>query len=150
MTAAEVTLQKIDGIYDIQPLFRPAYSTLETIVLVLLLTSAVIVSAYYIWKFLFSRKAITKRKILALQLKYSKNSIDAHDCIYQLCYLIQHGLKLKQLGIKTPLPEKLASKKDEWNSFISTLSNLRYAKNNNTKKLNALFGDSLYWLKTLP
>ena len=151
MKQEPITLQKIDGIYDIQPLIEPALNLLETTLLSLLLISLICLVLYLTWKTLHSKKSIAKRKINELCNKYAENKINNHDAIYQLCLITKHGLKLKKLNKDTLLPDKLTSKKQQWQNFIKDISILRYK--NNTKSdvdINKLFSDSLFWLKVWP
>ena len=151
MDQETITLQKIDGIYDIQPPIEPALSLLETALLSLLLISLVSLILYLTWKALYSKKSIAKRKINNLRNKYAENRINNHDAIYQLCLITKQGLTLTKLNKDTLLPNELTSKKQEWQKFIKDISTLRY-KNNTTSDvdINKLFSDSLFWLKVWP
>ena len=145
------TLQIIDGIYDIQPLIKPALSLLEITLLSLLLVLLISLALYSTWKVLYSKKSIAKRNIIALRKKYAENRISSHDAIYQLCFITKQGLKLKNLNNDTPLPNKLISKNQQWQNFINDISFLRYK--NITKShndINKIFSDSLFWLKVWP
>ncbi len=145
------TLKKIDGIYDIQPLIEPALSLLETALLSLLLISLISLILYFTWKVLYSKKSIAKSKIKKLRDKHSENKINTHDAIYQLCLITKQGLKLKKLNNDTLLPDKLTSKKQQWQSFIKDISILRYKNNSESHiDINQLFSDSLFWLKVWP
>lgn len=151
MKQETITLQKIDGIYDIQPLIAPALSLLETVLLSLLLISLVNLILYFTWKALYSKNSIAKRKIKKLRDKHSDNKINTHDAIYQLCLITKQGLKLKKLNSDTLLPDKLSSKKQLWQSFIKDISILRYKNNSESHvDINKLFSDSLFWLKVWP
>lgn len=151
MNQETITLQKIDGIYDIQPPIESALSLLETSLLSLLLISLVSLIVYLTWKALYSKKSIAKRKINDLRNRHAENRINNHDAIYQLCLITKQGLKLKKLNKDTLLPNELTSKKQEWQNFIKDLSTLRF-KNNAASDIdiNKLFSDSLFWLKVWP
>jgi len=151
MKQEPITLQIIDGIYDIQPPIEPALSLLETALLSLLLISLVSLILYFTWKALYSKKSIAKRKIINLRNKYSENKINNHDAIYQLCLITKQGLTLKKLNKDTLLPYELTSKKQEWQKFIKDISILRY-KNNTASNIdiNKIISDSLFWLKVWP
>lgn len=151
MNQETITLQKIDGIYDIQPLIEPALSLLETTLISLLLLLLISLTLYFAWKALYSKKSIAKHKIKALHNKYLENKINSHDAIYQLCLITKQGLKLKKLNKDTLLPDKLTSKKQQWQSFIKDISILRYKNNTETDiDINKLFSDCLFWLKVWP
>ncbi len=151
MKPETITLQKIDGIYDIQPLIAPALSLLETALLSLLLTFLISLILYFTWIALYSKKSIAKNKIKKLRHKHSENKINTHDAIYQLCLITKQGLKLKKLNKDTLLPNKLTSKEQQWQSFIKDISILRYKNNTDSHiDINKLFSDSLFWLKVWP
>lgn len=151
MKQETITLQKIDGIYDIQPLVEPALSLLETVLLSLLLMSLISLILYFTLKALCSKKSIAKRKIKELRNKHAENKINNHDAIYQLCLITKQGLKLKKLNQDTLLPNKLISKKQQWQDFIKDTSILRYKNNTESHvDINKLFSDSLFWLKVWP
>jgi hypothetical protein len=105
----------------------------------------------FIWKLFYSSKAKAKRKINKLHIEYSEKNINAHDTIYQLCFILSKGLKLYHLREDTCLPIKSAENKKEWASFTKRISILRY-KNNTTSPsdINKLFIESLYWLRSWP
>ena len=145
------TLQIIDGIYDIQPLIKPTLSLLETTLLSVLLISLISLILYFTWHVLYSKKSIAKRKIKMLRNRHSENEINTHDAIYQLCLITKQGLKLKNINKDTLLPDKLLSKKQQWQNFIKDISILRYKKNIESDiDINKLFSDSLFWLKVWP
>ena len=146
-----LTLEKIDGIYDILPPVAPPASGFETTLLILIYMASISVIVYFTWKYLFSTRGRAKRNIKKLHLKYSANEINSHDAVYQLCYLLSQGLKINQLGKNTLLPKKIIHNKQEWLDFTKRISTLRYE---NKEKLNSdviiLFKDSLFWLKMWP
>lgn len=151
MSQETITLQKIDGIYDIQPPIEPALSLLETSLLSLLLITFVSLILYLTWKVLYSKKSVAKREINNLRNKYSEKKINNHDAIYQLCLITKQGLTLTNLNKDSLLPNELTSKKQEWQEFIKDISILRY-KNNAASyvDINKIFSDSLFWLKIWP
>ena len=143
-----IALQKIDGIYDIQPIITPAFSTFELSILVVMFFLLTAVNIYLLWRFVFSRRAKSKRKIHKLQQKYSQNIISTHDAIYDLCQILGKGLKQKQLNINCPPEKNIKDGKPRWNIFIERLSNSRYKKESNTPfDIAPLFEESLFWLK---
>ena len=151
MNQKTITLQKIDGIYDIQPLIEPALSVLETTLLSILLAALIILTFYLTWKVLYSKKSIAKSKINKLRNRHAENKINTHDAVYQLCHITKQGLKLKKLNKDTLLPDKLTSRKQQWQSFIKDISILRYKNNSESHiDINKLFSDSLFWLKVWP
>ena len=151
MSVATITLPKIEGIYDIQPLAEPALSFFETALIVSGLLIVVGLCLFFIWKKFFSHKAVSQRKLIKLRLNYSAKKLSAHDAIYQLSQIMTQGLKLHYLGEDTLLPAKLISKKEKWILFTKEISELRYAKTNNKKyDINDLVNQSLYWLKHWP
>jgi len=146
-----ISLPKIEGIYDIQPLPEPALSFFETVIIVVGSLSIVCLSIFLIWKYFFSIKAVSKRRLIKLRLNYSENRLSEHDAIYLLCQIMTQGLKLNYLGEDTLLPEKLTPKKEKWSLFIKEISVLRYAKVNSAKNdIKSLINESLYWLKHWP
>lgn len=148
MDSKIATLQKVEGIYDIQPIITPAFSSLETTVLLVLFTLFITANIYLAWSYLFSRKAKSIRKIHILKNRYSKNLINSHDAIYNLCFILRKGLQQKNLSIDTPLPKKARENKKRWGEFISELSNIRYKEDANAStNITFLFDESLFWLK---
>lgn len=144
-------LEKIDGIYDIQPPALPELTTIEYslfVALGILIITAVI---YLGWKLFFSNRSYYKRKIKHLQNALTNNNISSHDAIYQLCYFLRKGLKLKHLTTHTTLPKQSSSNIIQWQSFILKLSDLRY-KNNppSSSDIKTTLKESLYWLKVWP
>ena len=145
------TLEIIDGIYDIQPLTEPALSLFEIALFSISLIIFISFISTILWKYLYSKKAIAKRKIKTLQKKYQLNGINEHDAIYQLCLITKQGLKLKNLNSNVFLPHKLASEKQKWQNFIINITNKRYQKKTkSTIDMHKLFSDSLFWLKVWP
>lgn len=146
-----ISLPKVEGIYDIQPLAEPALSFFETALIISGTLIIIGLCLFLIWKYFFSLKAASQRKLIKLRSNYSENNLSAHDAIYQLCQILTQGLKLNYLGEDTLLPEKLISKQEEWSLFIKEISAQRYAKTNNAKyDINNLVNQSLYWLKRWP
>lgn len=149
MNKKNIILQKIDGIYDIQPPTEPAINLLEKSLLSLLLILAISLSIYFTWKIIYSNKAIAKRKIKELYKHYTKTN--SHDTAYQLILATKQGLKLNRLNKDTPLPDKLSPKKQQWQTFIRDISSLRYKKNTPSNiDINKLYLDCLFWLKVWP
>lgn len=142
-----ITLQKIDGIYDIEPIVTPALSTLEVIVLSTFIIVLTIIIFYYIWVSLFSRKAISIRKIEKLQIKHSNNEISTHDTAYQLCSILSYGLNLSFLNAISRHPKENTLNKERWDSFLKKLSELRYKNNKDQNDITRLFKESIFWLK---
>lgn len=151
MSTTTISLPIIEGIYDIQPLAEPALSFFETALIVVGLLSVICLSIFLIWKYFFSTKAVSKRRLIKLRVNYSENNLTPHDAVYLLCQIMTQGLKLNHIGEDTLLPEKLSSKKEKWLLFIKEISVLRYAKTNSKKyNINSLINESLYWLKRWP
>jgi len=151
MSTTTISLPIIEGIYDIQPLAEPALSFFETALIVVGLLSVICLSIFLIWKYFFSTKAVSKRRLIKLRVNYSENNLTPHDAVYLLCQIMTQGLKLNHIGEDTLLPEKLSSKKEKWLLFIKEISVLRYAKTNSEKNnINNLLKESLYWLKRWP
>lgn len=145
------TLQKIDGIYDIQPLIEPAYSSLEITVLSILILLFTITSLYIALKYFFSKKAISKRRIIKLQKQYLKNAISIHDAVYALCHHLNAGLNVKHIDTNTSLPNKISIHYKEWQLFTRKISDLRYKNiNSSSIDINELFKESFMWLKKWP
>lgn len=145
------TIQIIDGIYDIQPLPIPAASLLETVLLTLFVITTCSVVFYFIWKSLFSNKAVAKHKIQQLNKNYLANNINSHDAVFQLCHITKQALKLKKLNIDTLLPKTIESNVKQWEEFLENLSALRYKKSSDkTINLDQLFIDTLFWIKIWP
>lgn len=148
MDSKIITLQKVDGIYDIQPMITPALSAFELTVLFLLLISFLAANIYLVWMFVFSIKAKSRREIAKLQKRYTHNIISPHDAIYDLCQIIRKGLKQKQLFTNTPLPKNIKGSKQRWNKFINELSDFRYKDSSDTSiDISPLFEESLFWFK---
>ena len=148
MDSKIITLQKIDGIYDIQPMITPAMSTLELSVLFMLLISLAIANIYLIWVFIFSRKAKSRLEIVKLQKRYTHNTIKPHDAIYELCRILRIGLEQNQLYAKTPLPKGIKGNKQRWDKFINELSDFRYKDSSDASiDIAPLFKESLFWFK---
>ena len=148
MDSKLITLQKIDGIYDIQPLITPALSTFEFTVLLILLISFVVANIYLVWMFIFSSQAKSRREILNLQKRYTHNTISPHDAIYDLCQILRKGLDKKQLNTKNPPPRIIKGNKQRWEKFINKLSDFRYKNSIDTSvDISPLFEESLFWFK---
>ena len=143
-----ITLQKVDGIYDIQPIITPALSAFELTVLFILLVSFIAANIYIVWTFVFSIKAKSKREIVKLHKRYIKNTISTHDAIYDLCRILRKGLEQKQLDTQTPLPKNVKGSKQRWDKLINELSDFRYKDSSDTSAdISFLFEESLFWLK---
>ena len=148
MNSENIILEKVDGLYDIQPLIPPSFSAVEIFLIVLIF---LIFTAYIIWRIFYSRKGRAKREIKKLQHLYQDKKINAHDTAYQLCLYLQDGLNLKQLKIDTAIPAKIINYKNKWSDFTQKISKLRYEKNDHDKsELDKVFIDSLFWLKVWP
>ena len=76
MKQESITLQKIDGIYDIQALVEPALSLLETTLLSLLLISLIGLILSLTWKTLYSKKSIEKMVHIKLSLVGLENYVN--------------------------------------------------------------------------
>ena len=143
-----ITLQKVDGIYDIQPIITPAFSAFELTVLFIILISFAAAIIYLVWIFVFSIKAKSKREIVKLQKRYTQNTISTHDAIYGLCRILRQGLEQKQLYTKTTLPKKVKGSKQRWDKLINELSDFRYKDSSDTSvDISPLFEESLFWFK---
>ena len=143
-----ITLQKMDGIYDIQPVITPALSSFEFTVLFILIISFISANIYVVWLFVFSRKAKSRREIVKLQKKYTHNSISPHDTIYELCQILRKGLEQNQLDKNTPPPRNIKGNMQRWDNFINELSDLRYDNIIDTSiDITHLFKESLFWLQ---
>ena len=148
MDSKIITLPKIDGIYDIQPMIEPALSAFELTVLFIFLLSFVAVNTYLVWMLVFSRKAKSRREIAKLQKRYIHNNISQHDAIYELCRILRKGLKQKQLYTKTPPPINIKGNEQRWYTFIDKLSDFRYQSSKDTSiDISPLFKESLFWFK---
>lgn len=151
MNNESVTLNIIDGIYDIQPLANPAISSLELTLIILFSLLAISSLLYYFWLLFYSCKGVAKRKIKKLYSEYLQNKTNEHDTVFQLCSFLRKGLKINTIGKNSYLPARLKSYKSEWEIFTKNLSNLRYANNEiSHADINTLFKDSLHWLKLWP
>ena len=146
-----ITLQKIDGIYDIQPPLSPPLSGLEIFLLSLLFIIFISAGISLLWKTFFSDKGKARRNINKLHESYLQKVISTHDAAYQLCSILQKGLNLNYIGKNNQLPEKLLPRKKEWIVFTEDLSSLRYKNNTHEQTdINNIFISSLYWLKLWP
>ncbi|MCK5724772.1 MAG: hypothetical protein KAI84_19715 [Gammaproteobacteria bacterium] len=146
-----ITLEMIDGIYDIQPPVRPALSGFETTLLLLVFIIFIGLIIYFIWKTFYSSKKRAQRKIKKLRSQYSENKITSHDVVYRLCFILRQGLKLSYLGQNTLLPGTLIAKKEDWTAFTKNISTLRYKnKDKSQQDIDTLFKNSLFWLKIWP
>lgn len=151
MNNKSISLSIIDGIYDIQPLATPAISPLEFTLLSLLSLLVISVLLYIIWLSFYSTKGIAKRKLKKIYANFLRKKLDEHDTAYQLCSILRQGLKLHKINTDTNLPVSLNVYRQDWELFTKTISDLRYSKNKKSPaELNALFNDTLYWLKLWP
>ncbi len=151
MNNESISLNIIDGIYDIQPLALPALSSLELTLLSLFSLLVVSLLLYTVWLLFYSAKGIAKRKIKKIHADFLQKKLDEHDAVYQLCSILRQGLKLNQINTDTNLPVRLNAYRQDWELFTKTISDLRYSKNKKSPaELNALFDDTLYWLKIWP
>lgn len=151
MSKNNITLEKIDGIFDIHPPVEPSLSFLENSLILSGATVFTGFSLYLLWRLLYSSKGINQRKIKKLQKLYSDNNKSSHETIYQLCAFLRQGLKVNHIGKETELPEKLEPYKRQWKEFTNRISYLRY-KNSNppVEEVNKALNDSLFWLKVWP
>ena len=148
MKAENITLEKIEGIYDIQPLTPPPFSGVELFLIMLALTTLVIVLGYFVWHRVYSRKASAQRNIKKLQRSYQGKKISSHDAVYQLCSQLKHGLNLKQINAENSLTKSLQAHSENWHLFTKNMNALRYSNNKKTEaEIEAAFDDSLFWLK---
>lgn len=158
MKSENITLEKIEGIYDIYSLTPPPLSAAEQFLILVAFTASIILLAYYFWKQVYSRKGIAQRNIKKLLKLYQTKNITPHDTVYQLCSHLKHGLNIKQISIENTLTTNLQCHldkyhldqchMDKWHLFIEKLNTLRYNKINNTKQeIESAFNESLFWLK---
>lgn len=146
-----ITLLKVDGIYDIQPPVTPPLGSLETFIILLLVLLLVSTVGYLIWKLLYSAKATARNQIKKLRKDFVQNNVNTHDTIYRLCSILRQGLNVKNIDKNTPLPKKLYNNINEWSSFTQNLANSRYKNRKQSQPdMDALFIDSLHWLKLWP
>ncbi len=151
MNNESISLNIIDGIYDIQPLAAPAFSSLELTLLSLFSLLVVSVLLYTFWLLFYSAKAIAKRKIKKTYNDFLQKKLDENNTTYQLCSVLCQGLKLNQINTDTILPVHLNAYRQDWGLFTKTISDLRYSKNKKSPaELKALFNSTLYWLKLWP
>lgn len=151
MDKEHITLEKLEGIYDIQPPPVPELSFLESGLILLTIVILIISSLYMVWHLFFSDKGRIKRKIKQLEKDYLDNHISSHETIYQLCSYLRQGLKINNFGNKTQLPEKLIANKKQWQTFTKSISDLRYKNiHKSNLELNKAFKESLFWLRVWP
>ena len=149
--ALPISLTIIDGIYDIQPLATPAFSSLELTLLSILFLLAVISLSYYTWLLFYSTKGVAKRKLKKIHSEFLHHNLDEHDTTYQLCSVLRKGLNLNKINKDTCLPASLNRYKAEWDAFTKKISALRYCNNKKSRvEINTLYQDSLHWLKLWP
>lgn len=149
MNKESIQLEKLDGIFDIQPPLAPELSSLEISLILITIIITLSVVLYFAWHLFYSNKGQNKRNIKKLEKKYNDNSISEHEAVYQLCTYLKNGLKLNHIGIQTKLPANKNLNSEQWESFTNTLSDIRY--NNNSKpNLNQIFKESLHWLRVWP
>ena len=114
MDNTEITLEIIDGIYDIQPLTAPALSNIELLIFAILIVSFFILTSYFIWHRIYSKKAVSKRNITRLQKRYVAKEINSHDTIFQISLIIKNRLNIHTINEFTGLPVKLSSYIIDW------------------------------------
>ncbi|MCW8899473.1 MAG: hypothetical protein OQK75_02500 [Gammaproteobacteria bacterium] len=148
MKNGHITLEKTDGIYDINPLPVPDISGIEIFLIFLVVVAIVAGIIYFIWHIFFSVKGKVKRQVKQLNKDYIENKLNRRDASYKLCFLLQQGLNVTWIGSAIELPEKLQSHKQEWHQFADKLSLLRYSENeDHEQEISALFIKSLFWLR---
>ena len=146
-----IKLNIINGIYDIEPLIRPALSNFEIVYLFLLILSGISITSYYAWSFFYSCKGKAKLKIKKLNKNYSQGKITEYNAVYQAYSILQQGLKIKKITKDTPLPTKLITLKSEWVVFMNKLSYLRFSTHDSlSSEIPGLVKDCAYWLKKWP
>ena len=151
MKSEQVILEKIDGIYDIQPPAVIEFSGIEILLLTLGFIVTLSLIVYILWNHFFSIKGKVRRQIKQLQLTHSNDILNTHDTIYQLCYLLREGLKINHIGSDILLPEKIETQQKEWLNFTNNLSVLRYKHTEEHQQdINNIFEKSLYWLRVWP
>ena len=148
MDSKIITLQKIDGIYDIQPIITPSFSAFELAVLCVLLVSFLSISIYLVWILFYSTKAKSRREIIKLRKKVKLNIINTNDAVYELCLILRKGIEQKQLNTRTPTPKNSKGSKQRWGKFINELTDFRYSENSGSSiDISKLFDESLFWLQ---
>lgn len=153
MKNKNMTLEKIEGIYDIHALPPPPLSAIELFLILFAFTASIMLLGYFFWKHVYSRKGTAQRNIKKIFKLYQAKNITARDAVYQLCSHLKHGLNIKQISVKniqtTHLQRQLDHyNPDKWHRFIEKLNTLRYDNMNKTEKeIEDAFNESLFWLK---
>lgn len=150
MNKKNITLEKIEGIYDIQPPLSPELSLFESSLIVLGVVILLSAAFYISWNLIYSNKGKCRRKIIRLQKKHLDNNVSSHDTIYQLCFLLRKGLKINYLGQNTQLPKKIIFHENQWQGFIKNISDSRYRNKESSLNIDKLFKESLFWLRIWP
>jgi hypothetical protein len=155
MKTTDITPEKIEGIYDIFSLTPPPFSTIEIFLMLLAAILFLSLVSVFFWNLFYSRKGVALREVKKLHILYTAKKINAHDAVYQLCFLLQQGLNLKQIHSNTPIPEKIEPKKASWDKFTQHLAALRYnrksaADTESEAAVETVFKDSLVWLRLWP
>jgi hypothetical protein len=148
MNIKSIHLEKVDGIFDIQPPAIPELNNLEIGLISIAIIIATSIILYLFWQLFYSNKGQNKRKIIKLEKKFQNNTISKDKTVYQLCAYLKKGMEINHIGQQTKLPYNQKLNNKQWEIFTNTLSELRYNKNKKSNAdLNQLFKESLYWLK---
>lgn len=150
MNSDSISLQIIDGIYDIHPIVKPEHSLVEATLMSFIVFFIISLSIYIAWNVFFSKKSISKRKIKILKSQHINKEISLHDTAYELCLILRNGLGIKNIDTKIQLPLQLTSNKIKWDRFVEEIDLLRYKDTSSTTNIETLFDESLFWLKAWP
>ena len=154
----------LEGILDIEPPVVPMFYGWEThglmiICIAILVIALLLVTVFLFWKRYFSTRGKAHRRLDALRNHFNQQLItqnkglliDNHPDIFRLSEILRDGLNLQQVSSRTPLPDKLGSHKDQWQTFVEQLSFARYSPSGYVSaQVDELFEDAGFWLKNWP
>lgn len=141
---------KLQGILDIEPPLLPPEAGAETI-LAMLLAAAVAILALLLWRRARSPRARARRGLAGLRSSHIQARIDARSAAFQLAALLRAGLGVAQIDRATPLPARLESHRQRWQSFLDELGDARYTRTPcSDDRLAALLAEAHFWLRRWP
>ena len=138
----------LDGIFSIETPLEPdvSYSNFELAIY----TAIIILIGFVVWRWYFSPRNIAIRKIKRLALQYS-SALTMQPIAFAIADILRHGLNIHYLDARQSFPETNANLQSEWYQYVSSLTELRYARNKpaNENSKN-IFDQTIYWLKNWP
>jgi hypothetical protein len=141
----------LQGFRDIEPLQAPVMAAPDSMAVVLLLIALILLLAYGLWRWFNSPKAKAKRRLARIDRQIRLQRMDRQQASAMLSSILCQTLQLPHVSSKTPLPEALHHRQEQWQAFTHTLSVARFSTSDmETTQLIALVSETNHWLKRWP